>query len=101
MKYEKYLIKKGKTDLLSSLKALDKKLLNEKFKEFGVDDIYELKDFILEDFEFCLESSKDDTFTKMYFERLIDHENSEWMPAYQQDIESLLVFVYNNGDYYS
>ena len=101
MKYEKYLIKKGKTDLLSSLKALDKKLLNEKFKEFGVDDIYELKDFILEDFEFCLESSKDDTFTKMYFERLIDHENSEWMSAYQQDIESLLVFVYNNGDYYS
>lgn len=101
MKYEKYLIKKGKTDLLSSLKALDKKLLNEKFKEFGVDDIYELKDFILEDFEFCLESSKDDTFTKMYFERLIDHENSEWMSAYQQDIEALLVFVYNNGDYYS
>ena len=101
MKYEKYLIKKGETDLLSSLKALDKKLLNEKFKEFGVDDIYELKDFILEDFEFCLESSKDDTFTKMYFERLIDHENSEWMSAYQQDIEALLVFVYNNGDYYS
>ena len=101
MKYEKYLIKKGETDLLSSLKALDKKLLNEKFKEFGVDDIYELKDLILEDFEFCLESSKDDTFTKMYFERLIDHENSEWMSAYQQDIEALLVFVYNNGDYYS
>lgn len=101
MKYEKYLIKKGETDLLSSLKALDKKLLNEKFKEFGVDDIYELKDFILEDFELCLESSKDDTFTKMYFERLIDHENSEWMSAYQQDIEALLVFVYNNGDYYS
>lgn len=101
MKYEKYLIKKGKTDLLSSLKALDKKLLNEKFKEFGVDDIYELKDFILQDFEFCLESSKDDTFTKMYFEGLINHENSEWMSSYQQDIEALLVFVYNNGDYYS
>lgn len=101
MKYDKYLIKKGETDLLSSLKALDKKLLNEKFKEFGVDDIYELKDFILQDFEFCLESSKDDTFTKMYFERLIDHENSKWMSAYQQDIEALLVFVYDNGDYYS
>lgn len=32
MNYEKYLVKKGKTDLLSSLKALDKKVLNEKMK---------------------------------------------------------------------
>ena len=48
MKYEKYLIKRGKLDLLSSLKALDKKLLNEKLEEFGADDIYELKDIILQ-----------------------------------------------------
>lgn len=64
MKYEKYLIKKDKLDLLSSLESVDKKLLNEKFKEFGVENIYELRDFILEDFEFCLESSKDEPFTK-------------------------------------
>ena len=101
MKYEKYLIKKDKLDLLSSLKSLDKKLLNEKFKEFGVENIYELRDFILEDFEFCLESSKDEPFTKKYFERLINHENTEWMSAYEQDIEMLLVFVYKNRDYYS
>ena len=101
MKYEKYLIKKDKLDLLSSLKALDKKLLNEKFKEFGVNDIYELRDYIIEDFEDCLDMTKDDLFTKMYFERLVDHENSEWMSAYQQDIEALLVFVYDNGKYYS
>ena len=97
MKYEKYLIKKDKLDLLSSLESLNKKLLNEKFKEFGVDNIYELRDFIIEDFEFCLESSKDEPFTKMYFERLIEHEDSEWMSAYEQDIEMLLVFVYKNG----
>ena len=30
---ERYIIKKGKTDLLSSLKALDKKLLKEKLEE--------------------------------------------------------------------
>ena len=101
MKYEKYLIKKDKLDLLSSLESLNKKLLNEKFKEFGVDNIYELRDFIIEDFEFCLESSKDEPFTKMYFERLIEHEDSEWMSAYEQDIEMLLVFVYKNGNYYS
>ena len=101
MKYEKYLIKKDKLDLLSSLESVDKKLLNEKFKEFGVENIYELRDFILEDFEFCLESSKDESFTKMYFERLIEHEDSEWMSAYEQDIEMLFVFVYKNGDHYS
>ncbi len=101
MKYEKYLIKKGKLDLISSLKALDKKLLKEKFKEFGVDNIYELKNYILEDFEYCLEATKDDSFTRRYFEKLIDHENSEWMSAYEQDIESLMVFVYSNGNYYS
>lgn len=101
MKYEKYLIKKDKLDLLSSLNALNKKILNEKFKEFGVNDIYELRNYIIEDFENCLDISKDDPFTKMYFERLVDHENSEWMSAYQQDIEALLVFIYDNGEHYS
>ncbi len=101
MKYEKYLIKKGKLDLLSSLKALDKKLLNEKLKEFGVDDIYELKDYILDEFEFCLNVSKDDDFTKMYFEKLMNNENSEWISTFEQDLKSLFIFVYNNGNHYS
>ncbi len=101
MNYEKYLIKRGKEDLLSSLRALDKDLLNEKFKEFGVKNIYELKDYILYDFEFCLNESKDDDFTKMYFERLMYYENSEMKAFYMQDLDSLLVFVYKNGDYYS
>ena len=101
MNYERYLIKRGKLDLLSSLEALDKELLNEKFEEFGVNDIYELKDYILDDFEFCLNESKDDEFTKRYFERLINDENSELKSFFAQDLESLLVFVYKNGDSYS
>lgn len=101
MKYKKYLIKKDKLDLLSSLKALDKKLLKEKFSEFGVNDIYELRDYIIGSFETCLEMAKDDPFTRMYFERLVEHENTEWMSAYEQDVEELCVFVYDNGDYYS
>ena len=72
MNYKKYLIKKRKLDLLSSLKALDKKLLNEKFRELGIDDIYELRDYILDDFEYCLNASKDNYFTKMYFKKLIE-----------------------------
>jgi hypothetical protein len=101
MKYEKYLIKKNKLDLLSSLKALDKKIIDEKLKEYDLESIKELKKYIIEDFEMCLDMSKDDTFTQMYFQRLLEHENSKWMSAYEDDIESLLVFVYENGDHYS
>ena len=101
MKYEKYLVKKEKLDLLSSLKSLDKKIVNEKLKEYGLANISELKDYIIEEFETCLDMSKDDKFTQMYFIRLLEHENSEWMSAYEQDIEDLLVFVYDNRGHYS
>ncbi len=101
MKYEKYLIKKGKQDLLSSLKALDKKVLKEKLKESDVKDVYELKNDILDLFELCLSESKDDIFTKMYFKELMIHENSEWMSVNEEDIESLFVFIYKNGKYCS
>ena len=101
MKYERYLIKKEKLDLLSSLKLLDKNIVNEKLKEYGLKNINELKDYIIEEFETCLDMSKDDKFTQMYFIRLLEHENSEWMSAYEQDIEDLLVFVYDNGEHYS
>ena len=86
---------------MSSLKALDKKLLDEKIKKNGVNDIKELKDYIIDNFEFCLDMTKDDPFTVMYFEKLMNNENSEWMSAYDQDIESLIVFVYKNREYYS
>lgn len=101
MKCEEYLIKKGKEDLLSSLKALDEKILKEKLKEFSVDNINELKDYIINEFEDCLEFSKDDLATLMYFERLIAHENSMWMSAYKEDIEGLWVFIYENNGHYS
>lgn len=44
--------------------------------------------------------SKDDMFTKMYFQRLISNEDFMFMSAYKDDIEGLWVFVYeNNGNY--
>lgn len=98
---ERYIIKKGKTDLLSSLKALNKKLLKEKLEEKALDDINELKEYIIDDFEIILDISKDDIFTRMYFERLLENEDSVFLSAYQSDIESLMVFVYENGDHYS
>ncbi len=101
MNYEKYLIKKDKLDLLSSLKALDKKIINKMMKEYDSKNIEELKEQIIDNFEFCLSMSKDDMFTKMYFQKLINNENSMFMSAYKDDIEELWVFVYENNGYYS
>ena len=46
--YEKYSIKKGKLDLLSSLRLLDKNIINEKLRNYGLKNINELKDYIIE-----------------------------------------------------
>jgi len=101
MNYKKYLIKKDKEDLLSSLKKIDKKIINERLDLYGLDSINELKKYIINNFKMCLEASKDDVFTQMFFNRLMNNENSEYMTAYQDDIESLWVFIYENGNYYS
>lgn len=101
MKYKKYLIKKGKLDLLSSLKSLDKKIVDEKLEEYDLENVAELKDYIIEEFETCLDMSKEDVFTQLYFVGLLEHENSDLTSVNEQDIESLCVFVYNNGDQYS
>ena len=66
-----------------------------------MDDINELKEYIIDDFEIILDRSKDDIFTRMYFERLLENEDSVFLSAYQSDIERLMVFVYENGDHYS
>lgn len=43
MKYDKYIIKKDKTDLLSSLKELNKDIINEKIEDYDLDNIEYLK----------------------------------------------------------
>ena len=37
MKYDKYIIKKGKTDLLSSLKALNKNIIKENLEDYDLE----------------------------------------------------------------
>ncbi len=101
MDYERYLVKKGKTDLLSSLNSLDKDLLNGKLKEFDCKDVNELKDYIIDNFTNLLDSCKDDIFTIMYFDKLLCNENKVFVPAYQEDVENLMVFVYDKGSNYS
>jgi len=101
MEYKKYLIKKGKTDLLSSLKLVDKKIINERLEEEEIDSLEELKNIIIEDFGYCLSTSKDDIFTRIYFEKILKNENSMWMSIYEIDVESLWAFVYQKNGYYS
>ena len=100
-KLEKYLIKKEKTDMLSSLKKVNKKIIDEKMEEYDVDSIEELAKYIIEEFKEILSSTKDDIFTQIFFQRLVNNENSMVFSAYEQDVECFNVFAYENGKHYS
>ncbi len=60
-----------------------------------------MKDYIIKEFETCLDMSKENVFTQLYFIGLIEHENFDLTSVNEQDIESLCVFVYKDGNQYS
>ena len=101
MDYKKYLIKKDKCDLLSSLKLLDKNILKEMIEEKNVSNIKELKEEIIKDFQLCLSFSKNDIFTIKYFSKILKDENTPNMSIYDDDIENLWAFVYKENNHYS
>ena len=101
-KLEKYLIKKNnKTDMLSSLEKVDKKIIDKKLKEYDIKTIKELAKYIIEEFKETLEMTKDDLFTQMFFSKLVNNENSIFFSAYESDVEDFFVFVYDKGSYYA
>ncbi len=100
MDYDKYVVKSDKEDLLSSLKALDKTIIKEKLKEYEVDNIYKLKDAILNKFELWANSSKDNIFAKLYFKRLMEYENYHWTSTFGDEVELLFVFLYDDDHSY-
>ena len=101
-KLEKYLIKKdNKTDMLSSLEKVDKKIIDKKMKEYDIKTIQELAKYIIEEFKETLEMTKDDMFTQMFFSKLVNNENSMIFSAYESDVEDFFVFVYDKGSYYA
>lgn len=100
MKLEKHVITKEKTDLLSSLKKIDKKIIDEAFDEYDVDSLEELKESIIEEFEYLLNTAKSDILTRYYFTKLIENENTLMFSAYEEDVEKFLVFVYEVKDSY-
>lgn len=100
-KLEKYIIKKDKTDMLSSLKKVDKGFIDEKMEWYGVNSIEKLSEKIVGEFKEILSSAKNDIFTQMFFQRLVNNENSMIFSAYEQDVECFNVFVYDSGKHYS
>lgn len=101
-KSEKYLIKKdNKTDMLSSLKKVDKKIIYKKLKEYDIKTIKELAKYIIEEFKETVEMTKDDMFTQIFFNKLVNNENSMIFSAYESDVEDFFVFVYDKVSYYT
>lgn len=101
-KLEKYLIKKDdKTDMLSSLEKVDKKIIDKKLKEYDIKTLKELAKYIIEEFKETLEMTKEDMFTQMFFSKLVNNENSMIFSAYESDVEDFFVFAYDKGAYYT
>lgn len=86
---------------MSSLEKVDKEIINNKLKEYGIKTLKELSEFIIEDFKEILEMTKDDMFTQMFFNKLVNNENSMIFSAYESDVEDFIVFVYDKGPYYT
>lgn len=101
MDLEKYVIKKDKMDMLSSLKLVANNLINETLEELDLHSIKELSEYLIDEFETVLNLSKDDMFTRMYFSRLVNNENSFVFSAYQSDVENFFVFVYEQDNHYA
>ena len=101
-KMKDYLVHEKKEDLLSSLKELDSKIVQERLEYDGLETLEELRDAIIDDFEDCLNFSKSDPATKRYFKAITFLENScnsEGLKyVYNDDIEALWLFVYKEDN---
>lgn len=101
--YDKYIIRKGKTDLISSLNAMNKDILKEEMEFNDVETLDELKNAIIDKFRDCLVFSKSDIFTQLFFKRILEFEDTNEIVPLKEDIRALWAFVYKkekNFSYY-
>ena len=96
--FEKYIIEKGDTDFMSSIKRLDKDIVKETLDEYEYDSLEELKEETIFDFKMIFEQTIKDTSTQDFFRDLLKNENTTELVFTEDDLESFYVFVYKQGD---
>lgn len=67
----------------------------------NAEDINDFAKMIIDEFKYLVSVSKADFAPQFFFEHLLDCENTPIFAAYQSDVESLFVFVYDAGKYLS
>jgi len=95
---EDLIITKTKTDLLSSLKNIDREYAEKYMGDNCYDNYKEWKDNVLMLFKTSFEESKDNAYTIKFFNELVLYENTSNIVAYADDVVSNIVFLYRDND---
>jgi len=88
-----YLVTKDREDLLSSLKGINKKVINKKLMELDLENLQELKKYILEHLKDSIKNIKDRCLLNIHFETLLTNENKT-LSVDPSDVENFIVFLY-------
>lgn len=95
---EDLIITKIKTDLLSSLKSINKEYAQKYMDDNCYDNYKEWKNNVLILFKVSFDASKNNLFTMNFFNRLVLCENTTNIVAYADDVISNIVFLYRDED---
>ena len=93
MEVNDYLVTKDREDLLSSLKGINKKVINKKLMELDLENLQELKKYILEHLKDSIKNIKDRWLLNIHFETLLTNENKT-LSVDPSDVENFIVFLY-------
>ena len=93
MEVNDYLVTKDREDLLSSLKGINKKIINKKLMELDLENLQELKKYILEHLKDSIKNIKDRWLLNIHFETLLTNENKT-LSVDPSDVENFIVFLY-------
>lgn len=95
---EDLVINKTKTDMLSSLKNINKEYAQKYMEENCYDSYKEWKDSAIFHFKVAFDETKNHVSTLNFFARLMHHENTTHIVAYADDVTSNIVFLYRDNE---
>ena len=93
MEVNDYLVTKDREDLLSSLKGVNRIIINKKLRELDLENLQELKKYILEHLKDSIKNIKNRWLLNVHFETLLTNENKN-LSLDPSDIENFIVFLY-------